>query len=219
MKNFLTYILLILSFTAYSQNYPDLTKLENTVNDSTSEYYYPELLDKYLKFDTALTFDEYIIIYYGFGFQPGYNGYRKDPMMMLYNLYNKGEYSKVLQICDSVLKDVPVCISSNFYKGKIIKELYPDSVISDIYLKRSAFFIEVLYGSGDGKSIETAYKVLFLSDEKRIFMGNLDIKGYSKQRLVNHYDELTVVKSKKYKKKLIYFDVFLPLNGFSRLFK
>ncbi len=219
MKCLLAITFLILSLTSFSQNYPDLTKLKETVNDSLSENYYPNLMKRYMEFDSSLTFDDYILIYYGFGLQPRYNGYRKDPMMTLYNLFNNGEYSKVLKICDSVLQDVPVCISSNFYKGKVIKELYPDSVVSNSYLTRSGSFINVLYGSGDGKSKETAYKILFLSDEKRILMGNLGINGYSMQRLTEHYDVLTVKKSSLYRKKLIYFDVYLPLNGFSRLFK
>jgi len=210
---------LLIAFSSFSQNYYPLEQIEEIIKDSTSNRYYPTLMKRFNDFDSTLRADDYILIYYGFGYQENYNGYRKDPTSIYNQLFDNKEYELILTKCDSVLKEIPVCISSNLYKGKVLKILYPETVEYKKYMERSFSLMDVLFNSGDGKTINTAYKILFLSDEKRIMFGYLELQGYTKQALIDHYDELTVKKSKKFDKKKIYFDVYLPLMGNIKLFR
>lgn len=212
-------IILLLSNNGYSQDYPSFEEIEKLVSDSAQSTYYPKLIERFVSFDPTLSSGEYILIYYGFGFQENYNGYRQEPSHMYYSLFENKEYGKIIEKCDSVLKTVPVCLASNSYKGQALKLLYPDSSVYKLYFERYINLMDVLLKSGDGKSINTAYKILFLSDKRRIMYGVLELGRYTKQALINHYDELTVKKSKKFDKKKIYFDVLLPLTGTMREFR
>lgn len=220
MKKHLILLLFIsLCINSFSQNYLPLNKIGEVISDSSNTTFYPKLIERFNNFDTTLTLNEYILIYYGYGFQENYYGYRKDPSVVYFSLFEKKKFDLILKMCDSTLKETPVCIASNFYKGQVLKEISPNTLEHKKYLERAFNLIDILLSSGDGKSIETAYKVLFLSDEKRVMYGNLDLEQYKSQSLINHYDELTVKKSKKFNQKKIYFDVWLPLNSLSRNFQ
>ena len=103
-----------------------------------------------------------------------------------------------------------------------MEEMYPDSTAGGKYMKRTKKLMKVLLNSGDGLSPETAYRALFFYDE-RFVLSVLELGGYSKQALLNingnSYDELTVKKSKQFRKKKIYFDVSTLFAGMSRSFK
>lgn len=208
-----------LQINGFSQNYPSFDQLEETISDSSSSTFYPKLIKRFQNFDTTLTSNDYVLIYYGYGFQKGYSGYRDDPTTKYFSLLNENKFEEVLALCDSTLKETPVCIPSNLYMGKMLKQQNPNSDIAQKYIDRAHKLMEVLFQSGDGKSFATAYKTLFLSDEKRVMYGLLELGHYSSQALVEHYDVLTVKKSKKFKQKQIYFDVFLPLYAMRRGFK
>lgn len=208
---------LTLTYNCYPQDYLPFDKIEQLVSDSSKTTFYPKLINRFNNFDSTLTINDYILIYYGFGFQENYNGYRDEPTTMYYSLFEKKEYNEILKKCDSVLNIAPVCIASNTYKGKVLKILSPNNMDYKRYFDRSFKLMDVLFNSGDGKSMNTAYKILFLSDEKRIMYGELNLGRYSEQALINHYDKLTVKKSKKFNKKNIYFDVFLPLSGLKKM--
>jgi hypothetical protein len=216
-KIFLNLLLIAFSFGVYSQSYPSYKEIEIMVTDSLSVYYYPELIKRFNSFDRDLTFEDYVLIYYGFGFQDNYNGYRTDPSSIYYSLYQNGEYEEIIEICDSILQEVPVCISSNFYKSIAEKKLNPNCIECSEYQTRAVILESLLANSGDGKSIETAYKILFFDDEKRIMYGELELEGYSSQTLIGFCDQLKLTKkSKKFKNKYIYFDVWLLFNGLKK---
>lgn len=222
MKNILLTALafFLWNLSVSAQEYPSFDEIEEKITDSTSHTYYPFLLERFNQLDTTLTFDEYILIYYGFGFQETYNGYRKDPIMEYFRMFNEGDYEGILKKCEEELQITPVCIASHFYKGKALEKLNPrDTAAYESPIIKSYILTDVLYYSGNGKTKESAFKVLFLADERRIMYGMLNLKGYNEQALIDHYDELTVEKSDKFDQTKIYFDVDLPLSGMMKSFK
>ena len=81
--------------------------------------------------------------------------------------------------------------------------------------------MDVILSSGDGKSIQTAYVVTRVSDEYEIIAEyKLQVK---KQQLIGNTDVMTfdkkAQKNRKEKIKVLYFNVFFPLNHLSNSFK
>ncbi|MFI3295371.1 MAG: DUF4919 domain-containing protein [Rikenellaceae bacterium] len=75
MKKYLVALLAItawISCIAQEKNPPDWNNIEFEVNNPSSEYYYPRLMERYVVADTSLTLDEYYHLYYGYVFQPSY---------------------------------------------------------------------------------------------------------------------------------------------------
>ncbi|MBL7899139.1 MAG: DUF4919 domain-containing protein, partial [Crocinitomicaceae bacterium] len=97
-----------------------------------------------------------------------------------------------------------------------------DTLMAKIYGKKYFGFLDVIYASGDGKSLETAYVVISVDDEYRI-VGDLGL--YVKQQvLINDCDLLIFEKKgqrkvRKKKIKELYFNVQMPLLSFSNSFK
>ncbi len=219
MRTILVILSALLWNNCLSQEYPSINEIEKSISDSSKNTFYPKLIDRFNNFDSTLTNIDFIFIYYGYGYHENYSGYREDPTTKYFALFNEKKFDEIMRLCDSTLTETPVCISSNLYKGKVLREQHPYSNDFKKYYERSFKLMDVLLNSGDGKSMETAYRVLFLNDEKRVMYGKLELSGYSQQALIKHYDMLTVKKSKKYKKKQIFFDVYLPLFGLSRQLK
>src|SRR5262245_43327225 len=102
MKCLLTICFFVLAGATMAQNdfkpiNRDSVKL--AVTDSTKDTYYPKLMERYNRFDTTLTVDDYRLIYYGFVFQDKYNGYANDKKRDIAELIGKRSYDKASEVC------------------------------------------------------------------------------------------------------------------------
>ncbi|MDE6236085.1 MAG: DUF4919 domain-containing protein [Muribaculaceae bacterium] len=58
---------------------PDFKKIAQETQNPKGEYYYPELVKKFMRNDTTMTHDEYRNLYLGYLFQEDYDPYRTSP--------------------------------------------------------------------------------------------------------------------------------------------
>ena len=83
MKSIFTLLIFAISIlNIQSQTKTTWTEIERQVKDSNSEFYYPDLIERYNKLDSTLTTDDYAHIYLGFVFQDDYIKSRPDESKM-----------------------------------------------------------------------------------------------------------------------------------------
>ena len=83
----------------YKVDYP---LIEKNINDPDSKFYYDKLLSRFKKWDTTLTFEDYVHLYYGYSCLPEYYPYQNSDFEKKYNEFMKMEPSS--SINDSILK-------------------------------------------------------------------------------------------------------------------
>ena len=96
---------------------PDMEAIAAASVDPASEYYYPRLLEEFLRNDTTMTNEQFQYFYYGTMFQEDYDPYREAPasalLQELLPIYAKdkrtrAERNKMLDYADIVLQSNPV---------------------------------------------------------------------------------------------------------------
>lgn len=172
MKKCLIVFLSLISTSIYSQElYDKIDKksLKELTLNSQLETYYPELLLRYESFDTTLTTNDYRLIYYGFVLQDDYLGFYSDHRNVeMHQLFKGGYYEDMSDLCDTILKEIPVSLVAVFYKIQSINYLeQPDTVIS-AFQHRYDKLIEAILSSNDEPYINADYKVIYTEDQYEI---------------------------------------------------
>ena len=184
----------------------DFDKIKAEVNNQESDSFYPKLLKRFNDFDSTLTLQNYSLIYYGFSFQDNYlkNSPKEDK---LDELLKSNDYEKVVLECQKILDSNPVSLLANNKMGfALFKLKKPESEWSK-YQKRYRAIRKVIVYSGNGLTPETAFKVIYVSDEYDILYDYFEIPKIQRQTLESSCDKFDVTPSDYYKVKEVYFDI------------
>lgn len=145
----------------------DFDLIKHQTEDSTSVYFYPSLLKKALSFDSTMTDTEFTYLYYGKVFTNEYAPYsvKNDSKFMEY--FKSSKYAKAIKKGEETLLKNGVDLDIIYGMAVCFSE------IGNEEMKRKYFslykeLLNVIYRSGNGKSIETAYVVIAVSDEYAI---------------------------------------------------
>ncbi|MEX1000660.1 MAG: DUF4919 domain-containing protein [Crocinitomicaceae bacterium] len=226
MKKFaLIFLLAVCSHLLQAQHVSQINfnKIKENITDSSSNFFYPKLLKKIEETDTTLLEEEYFHLYYGNVFQEGYYPYgtshfKKDFL----DAYESGNYEQAFEKGEVALNAQPVDLEL------LLKMSILSFKLEKVELKRKFAghfyaFLDVIYRSGDGKSLETAYVVTSV-DHEYFIAGDLGLRVVH-QQLVNDCDLLFFskrdqkkIKGRK-KIKRLYFNVRMPLMSLSKSFK
>ena len=208
IKQLLTLIFLLLfngiSFAQQELNI-NFDEIKSKVENVNSETYYPKLLKRFNEFDTTLTLEENSLIYYGFSFQENYlkNKPKED---QLETLSNNKEYEKLVIECQNMLEKNPVSLEANNKMGYALFKLGKPETEWKKYQKRYREFRKVISLSGNGLSCESAFKVIYVSDEYNMIYDYFEISKISRQSLSGLCDRFINDVSEYYKSTEIYFD-------------
>lgn len=198
----------------------DFDEIQKLITDSSSTYYYPKLLARLQDGDSTLTLKEYQCLYYGYSFSDSYSPYgESDDENSFMKHYQKENYGKALPYGLKVLKENPINPKITF-KVAVCYNQAGDKNMARFYANRYYSFLDAIYSSGDGKSIETAYVVLSVGDEYEI-LAEKELQ-VTQQSLVGHTDVMTLdTKSQKGpdKIKTMYFDVTKPFESLMKEFE
>ena len=126
MKALLTLSLLIIALAGTAQvNFVSVNydSVEAATTNPEKDTHYPKLLQRFNKFDTSLTLDEYRFLYYGFAFNDGYAPYQDNGTSEIMPLVNERKYDKALDACDKILSTNPVSITTNIYKVFVLMNI------------------------------------------------------------------------------------------------
>lgn len=202
----------------------DFDLIKSQVKDSTSSFYYPVLIQRFLQFDTTLTEQEFCYIYYGNVFADYYDPYGTgENEEKFLEIYEQEKFLEAIPFGEKTLIENPVNLKILL---KMLTCYYSlaDSTTTKKYANLYFGLLDEIFKSGDGKSIETAYVVNKVNDEyQMLFVLNLQCNG---QVLLMEYPGPTdklIIKTKgqkrvKGRKKIskIYFNVAKPFEHMSK---
>lgn len=186
-------------------------KIKATIENIESVNYYPKLLKRYNDFDSTLTTQDYSMIYYGFSFQDNYIKNQPDEKI-LNNLSQTKDYKKIIAECQKILDKNPVSLNANNQMGYALFNLGRPASEWKKYQNRYRAFRKVIVYSGNGLSTESAFKVIYVSDEYDILYKYFDIEKIQRQTLVGMSDKFEITPTQQYNSKEMYFDISQKLK-------
>jgi hypothetical protein len=207
MKALLTLMLLTIAIAGIAQDKPipvNYDSVKSAVTDPGKDTYYPKLLQRFNQFDTTLTLEDYRLIYYGHAFDTSYYPYINDGGMEITQLVKKRKYDKALEECDKVLAKTPTAITTNSYKSIVLMNMAVNDS-ARLYAIRTKKLISAILSSGDGLTCETAFKVIYVSDEYTLMRDVFEVNNLFRTTKPP-CDKWKISKSKNYSSNTIYFD-------------
>lgn len=88
---------------------PDIELIKQEISDPKSKYYYPRLMEEFLRNDTVMKLDKYRRLYIGFMFQEDYTPYRSANHPVIY----QGDARPSRQECDSIISYAQKALDDN----------------------------------------------------------------------------------------------------------
>lgn len=192
----------------------NFTEVEASITNATSPFYYPTLMERFQKFDSTLTAQDFHHIYYGNYFQLEYLPYStNESQKQLYNLLRTREFNEALIHGKLAFTQEPLNLKVLFGMYVCYSNL-GETKLADNYLFLYYGLLSALFNSGDGKSVETAFVVLSVDDEYEM-VASLNLRVKKQELVLGPTDVLHVEKNKSSKKKgpkykRMYFNVSLP---------
>lgn len=200
---------------------PDYELIKKEIQDKSSKYYYPKLLNRMVANDSLLTKEDYAHLYFGYVFDPKYNVFYRSPDEEKLSEYYRSEkldekeYDKIIQLAEHSLSVYPFDLRPMNYLGYIY-HLKGDEVAAKNMATRFNTILGTILSSGNGLKCETGFHVISVSDEY-ILLNMLKLKRES-QSLVGNCDYMSLEKG-KYKIDGIYFNIEKILENEIKLFK
>jgi len=172
MKYFVVQLIFIFSFcmiNAQSYEYLDINKLEISIKDENSKYFYPGLFVRYSENDTTLNLEEYKHLYYGHSLQPYFNpniSRYDDSVRALRKYLSSGnvDFKRIIEIANFTLRLDPFYLDGLYILSLAYNNI-GDVNNSNKWIDKYDKIIKTIWGSGNGKSPETAFVVLSVADE------------------------------------------------------
>jgi hypothetical protein len=203
----LTLMILCFSGMIFGQSELDINydTIKAKIEKPESDNYYPKLLKRFNEFDSTLTLQDHSLIYYGFSFQEDYLKNKPDEKH-LEDLLESNDYEDIIIECQKILAKNPVSLLANNKMGYALFKLKKPESDWKKYQYRYRTIRKVIVYSGNGLSPESAFKVIYVSDEYDILYDYFEIPKIHKQTLEGMCDKFDIDPSDYYKVKIVYFD-------------
>ena len=199
---------------------PDYKEIKNNIENKSSEYYYPKLLERFTQNDTLLSREAYRHLYYGYVFNPKYSSYFRSPdeekLSKYYrsNTIDPKDYDEIIKLSEHTLSLFPFDLRMiNFLS--YIYHLKGEKATSKLWSDKYNNIIETIMSTGDGKTCETGFHVISVSHEYALI--NTFQLEVASQSLIKNCDYLAFEKG-KYKIDGIYFSIGKILEDESKMF-
>lgn len=172
----------VIIFSAHAQEEffkaPDFAQIRRDVTSSSSSYYYPTLLEKYLISNATMTPQEGRHLYFGYVYQPGYvptdtSSYNtKLAEALSRKSFTPKDYTDILQNADALLLEDPFNLRA--LNAKLL--VYAQQNNTEAYKKvarQRRIVQDAIVGTGDGMSEKTPFYVIKVAHEYDIlpFLG------------------------------------------------
>lgn len=202
---------------------PDYKKIEKTISDANSEYYYPDLFNRYKNSDTTLTLQDFRLLYYGFLFNDLYSVYGSSEFADSVNQtiskenLNLYDYEKLIRFEKQILEEYPFNLRDLYMLANAYFQTGDTLSTIQTYYKLD-MIVETILSSGNGESEKTAWHVISVSHEYDI-LGILGFQYGGTQILTNKGCDYLEVVENDYNIKGFYFDVNMLLDKQAELFR
>lgn len=200
-----------LPFERIRRDKPDLDKIKREINDRSSKFYYPRLMDEYLRNDTVMKLDKYRYLYLGYIFQEDYDPYRPSPApdmnSALYHTTNPTSAQ-----CDEIIANAQKALANNPFDLRQMSamiaalNLLNKTDLAKIWQYKLNYILLAIVSTGTGLDEDNAWYVIEPQHEYVL----LNYMGY---QVTNHlfydpfYEYLTVIDVKAEKKGGFYFNL------------
>ena len=218
-------LILLLSFFSTNcifaqSNYIPVNReyIERKVKDSSSPFFYPSLLKRYLAYDSTLNLEDYRFLYFGFPFQPGYSPYASFMNSELNELLKSKDTQKALALANDVYQQQPVSPRSLYNMLVTLQVSGSNDPAMRNVQRQYVNIIDAIVSSGDGKSCGTAFKTIFVPDQYEVMANYLNI-NYQGRILEGSCDKFSVKPNQMFEQTFLYFDTSETLRGLSELLK
>ena len=217
MKRILSLIaLFIVCATANSQVMLDNEMIEDIVNNERT--YFDEITQIYKNDDPMLRVDDIALVYYGQAFLPQYNPGKDENEKLLKKLHDEKKNVEIYNVAKNILEYNPVSLNALFSIYIASKELGKSDEECLSYLKKYQSIIDMICKYGDGKSSDTAFRIITPDDQDYIIYGKLQIEDVLSQTLDTETlcNIISVKPSDKFPGRSVYFDLSLFLSQAAR---
>ncbi len=224
------YIILLFIFCvsiALSQDVPlkpiNFEEIGRLISDSSGASYYSRLMARYEKGDTALSLDEFRLLYFGYTFQPKYHPWwRSKQFDKLKPLYAKDSLS--ISDCDTIIKyaclsvaDFPFDLRQINMLGYVYHRKGKDDIARQWVSRRNGI-LEAIFSSGDGGSCETGFCVISTDHEYEI-LRVFQFQSIRQELTDNSHCDRLELQDAPGGHKYIYFNIWRTMEVLSKKFK
>lgn len=215
MKKLILILALVIGgLTVYAQeddfNAIHYKEIEKSITNSSSNLYYPNLMERYKMGDSTLTIQEMRHLYYGYVFQPEYiptdvseyNG--KMVEILSKKIFTAQDYDKVLEYADTLLEEDPFNLRA--INAKLL--VYAQNNNTDAYKKNAQkrkIIQDAVVSTGDGMSEKTPFYVIKVAHEYDL-LGFLGFKFGGEDKVVKNCNYLTLAPN-RFGVDKIYFEI------------
>lgn len=194
----------------------DYLEIQKYVTGQRSDF--DALMQRYEANDSLLTEEEYALVYFGYSFTSSYCGSYDDFDEMGVLIENQ-QLEKAYLLGKTYLKKNPVSMNMLSTMFILANKLNKDKAEIKGYVYKYSNLGDMILSTGNGKSEETAYKVICINDEYQILNVFLKIDNIRSQTLVNDCDLMEFDSSKLYEGTQIYFNISRSLDYLESIYK
>ncbi|WP_400262950.1 DUF4919 domain-containing protein [Sphingobacterium sp. SG20118] len=204
---FLIFLLSLISFLKAQEALKiDYSEIKVKIQDKNSSSYYPKLLQRFNDFDNTLTTEDYALIYYGFSFQDDYLKNQPDERA-LNKLQKEENFEGQILESKKILAVNPVSLTANDCMAyALFKTGHPETEWKK-YQDRFRAIRRVIASSGNGMTCESAYKVIYVSDEYNMIYTYFNVEKVHSQKLSGLCDKFDVDPTEYLPSKVVFFDI------------
>ncbi len=198
-------------FSQVKTNKPNYKKIKKEIKKKRSDFYYPVLVKKFSR-GLPMTLQEKRYLYYGFAFFGSYEPYKvtkyypKINQIIASKNYSTESLSNLLNYINLELAVRPFNLELLKLKLFVFKRMR-NTVELNITKNKIKVIKEAILSSGNGLSKESAYAVIFISNEYDVLQF-LNLKPFT-NNFVDKKLEYIKVKENPKGLKGLYFDVSL----------
>lgn len=178
-------------------------------NDGDSTLYIDDLILKMFRPDSSVSDFELAMGYYGFVLQPDYNPDKFIGLELnVMRLNDDKDWKQALKAADSLVTNYPTCLMGHVELAHAYNSLQ-DTIKAAQHRLIYERLGDMIFNTGDGKSMETAYIITGLKDiEVLTQLNRMKIKKRKTKKKGKHrYEVVTVFKG--FKELDVYFDTSL----------
>ncbi|MEC4048354.1 DUF4919 domain-containing protein [Flavobacterium sp. SUN046] len=198
---------------------PNYKEIKKNIEDKSSTYYYPKLIERFKANDSLINKEEYLHLYYGYVFDSKFSAFFRSSDEKLNKFYKSDtidpkDYKEIIKLSENSLNSFPFDLRIiNFLA--YIYHLKGEEATSKSWSTKYENIMETIMSTGDGKTCETGFHVISVSHEYALI--NTFQLEVASQSLINNCDYLAFEKG-KYKIDGIYFSIGKILESESKMF-
>lgn len=209
---FVLIMLFIATYAIKAQGGIDLKLIKETVQNEKE--YFKEIQEIYLNDDPYLRREDIALVYYGQAYTPSYKAGNDPNEEILKNYVGENNYNKIYSTAKKILTYNPVSLNALFYAWRSAEALDKSESEITSYVTKYLAILDMITTVNDGKSYQTAFRVITPDDQDHIMYGTMDIENVTSRELDTETlcNIVIVEPSKKFQAKTMYIDVSIPLT-------